>query len=328
MFENQKKVLEGKYERLKKISDYKKAFNEISKELKNHVGFDIILHRVVHGGNMKSPTRITKKVEKKIQSYSKFAPLHNPNQLQIIKLAKKFHKPQYAIFDTSFFQKLPEVAKLYPIPLAITKKDHLRKYGFHGISHASVSKGLKGKTITVHLGRGASMTAIKNGNPVDTSMGLTPMEGLMMGTRSGSVDPGLIIHLNKKGYDTNKILNLQSGLKGISGLDDFREILKTMKKNKTSKLAYDMFLFHIIEYIGSYAAALDGLNNLVFTGTIGVEVPKLREDICKHLDFLGIKLDKTKNKQKKEVISAKNSKVKILVRTPEEDTLMVRLVKK
>lgn len=328
MFEGKTKTLEGKYEKLKKRQDYIKAFIEISNELKNHVGFDLILHRVVHGGEMKSPQLVTKQLKEKIFYYSKFAPLHNLNQLMIIKLSEKFHKPQYVIFDTSFFIKLPSISKIYPIPLELTKKYHLRKFGFHGISHASVSQDLNGKTITIHLGKGASMTAIKNKKPVDTSMGLTPLEGLMMCTRSGTIDPGLILFLEKNGYKTEKILNLQSGLKGISGFSDFRDVLKTKNKNKLSKLAYDMFISHIIEYIGAYSAILDGVDNLVFTGAIGTEVPELREKICNQLDYLGIKLDKNKNKKNKELISSSNSKVKVYVRNPEEDTFMVKMLMK
>lgn len=324
------KVLFGKYEKLKKRQDYQKAFNEISKELKEKVGFDIIIHRVVHGGNIKDPARIDNKIKEKIKKFSKFAPLHNSRELMVINMAEKFKKPQYAVFDTSFFVKLPAVSKIYPIPLELSKKYNIRRYGFHGLSHRAVSQGLKGKTITCHLGRGASLSAIKNNKPIDTSMGLTPLEGVMMCTRSGSIDPSLVSFLEKKGHDANKILNLESGLKGISGFSDFRDILKHKNKNKSAKLAYDMFIYQIVKYIGAYAAALDGLNNLVFTGAIGENASTLRQEICEHLDFLGIKLDKTKNKNIKnpKIISSKASKVRVLVRPADEDEIMVKEVLK
>ncbi|MEK6875576.1 MAG: acetate/propionate family kinase [Nanoarchaeota archaeon] len=329
LFENREKILEGKYEKLKSKEDYEKSFEKISNELSKKVGFDIIAHRVVHGGNMKSPVKIDKKVKEKIRDFSKFAPLHNSRELMIINLAEKFKKPQFAVFDTSFFIKLPEITKLYPIPKELSKKYHIRKYGFHGLSHESVSRGLKGKTITCHLGRGASMTAIKNNKPIDTSMGLTPLEGLMMCTRSGDLDPGIVLFLEKKGYDTDKILNIKSGIKGITNqkYSDFRDILKNIK-NKEAKLAYDMFVYRIIKYIGAYTAVLDGLNNLIFTGAIGENAPRLRRDICEHLDFLGIKLDKNKNEKNKGLISSSSSKVKIYVKSANEDEIIIREVLK
>ena len=325
LFEGKQKTIEGKYEKLNSDEKFKKAFNEISNELEKKIGFDLIIHRVVHGGDIKKPVKINKKIKSKIKEFSKFAPLHNPKQLTIINLAEKFKKPQYAVFDTMFFSKLPNISKLYPIPKELTKKYHIQRYGFHGLSHKSVSQGLKGKTITCHLGRGASMTAIENSKPVDTSMGLTPLEGLMMCTRSGDIDPGLIIFLEKKGYNTKKILNLFSGIKGISKYSDFRDILKTMNKNKDSKLAYEMFAYHIIKYIGAYSAVLDGIDNLIFTGAIGENVPKLRKYICDRIDYLGVKLDKNKNKL---LISSKKSKVKIYVKHTEEDQIMIKEVMK
>lgn len=325
LFENKEKTLEGRYERLKEPEDYKNAFNEIVNELQKKVGFDLIAHRVVHGGNVKRAVLINKKVKQQIKKFSKFAPLHNPQQLKIINSAEKFKKPQYAVFDTMFFANLPAVSKIYPIPRELTQKYKIRKYGFHGLSHQAVSQGLKGKIIACHLGKGASMTAIKNGKPLDTSMGLTPLEGLMMCTRSGDIDPGLITFLNKKGYNTGKILNSKSGLKGISKFADFRDVLKTLKQ-KNSKLAYDMFVYHIVKYIGAYIAVLDGLDNLVFTGAIGENVPRLRKDICEHLDFVEVKLDKNKNDKNKEIISSKSSKVKVYVRSANEDEIIVREV--
>jgi len=324
LFENKKRILKKTFEELNSIKDYKKAFEKIKKELKNK-NFDLIIHRIVHGGDLKKPVKINKEIKNKIKGFSKFAPLHNPKELEIINLCKKFKKPQYAVFDTMFFSDLPKVSKTYAIPTTISKKYKIQKYGFHGLSHKSVSKNLKGKTIVCHLGQGSSISAIKNKKPIDTSMGLTPLEGLMMCTRSGSIDPGLILFLQEKNYDLNKILNKESGLKGISGYSDFRKIRKNLK-NKDNKLAYEMFVQDIVKYIGSYVAELNGLNNLVFTGAIGEQVPMLRKDVCKKLKFLNLKLNKTKNQKNKKIISSKDSKIKVYVVPTNEDEQMIEEV--
>jgi acetate kinase len=246
----------------------------------------------------------------------------------VIKLCERYKKPQYAVFDTLFFSDIPEVARTYAIPREITKKYKIRRYGFHGLSHESVSHGLKGRTITCHLGSGSSISAILNGKPIDTSLGFSTLEGLMMGTRSGTIDPGVIFFLEKRGYNTKELLTEKSGLKGICDYADFREIRKRMKTNKACKLAYDMFVYQIIKTIGSYVAVLNGLDNLVFTAKIGENVPKLREDICSHLSFLGIKLDSKKNNLNSEVISLSKSKVKVYVRKTDEEKIAVEEVLK
>ncbi len=328
LFEKTKKIESGRYERLKKKEDYKKAIKKLLEKLQNKK-IDLIAHRIVHGGELKKPSKINKNVKEKIKKFSKFAPLHNPHQLRVLELIEKESKiPQYALFDTMFFSELPEVSKIYAIPKEISKKYNIRRYGFHGLSHSFVSKKLKGKTITCHLGSGASITAIKNSKPVDTSMGLTPLEGLVMGTRSGTIDPGLITFLEKKGYKTEELLTFKSGLKGISGYSDFRDILSTMNKNKDSKLAYDLFVYSIIKYIGSYVAILNGLDNLVFTASIGENVPKLRQDICDNLKFIGIKINKQKNKNNEKIISENNSKVKVqIIKTDEEKQIIEEISK-
>jgi len=326
IFKEKTKTFKNKYENLKTKKDYVDTFNKIYQEIKDKE-IDIIIHRVVHGGDSKKPLKINKKVKQKIKEFSKFAPLHNERELLVINLAEKFNKPQYAVFDTSFFVNLPKISTIYPIPSELSKKYKIKKYGFHGLSHKSVSEGIKGKTITCHLGAGVSMTAIKNKKPIDTSMGLTPLEGLMMETRSGTIDPGLIIFLQKKGYDVGKILNFKSGFKGLCKYSDFRDILKNLNK-KNVKLTYEIFVYQIVKYIGAYIAELDGLDNLIFTGAIGENVPKLREDICRHLDFFKIKLDKFKNQKNKEIISSDSSKVKVYVRKANEDEIMVEEVLK
>jgi acetate kinase len=187
---------------------------------------------------------------------------------------------------------------------------------------------LKGKIITCHLGSGSSISAIINGKPIDTSMGLTPLEGLIMGTRCGNIDPGIILYLEKKGYNVNEILNEKSGLKGISGHNDFRDILSTMNKDKDSKLAYEMFVYQIVKIVGSYVAAMNGLNNLVFTAAIGENVAKLRRDVCKQFKFIGIKINNKRNKKNEELISSRSSKVKIFVKRTNEEKMIVEEVLK
>ncbi len=327
LFNNSNLIKSGYYEKLKTEEDYKKSVEKIFKETDGEE-ISLITHRVVHGGEIKKPVRINEEVKKKIREFSEFAPLHNPKQLKVIELCEKYNKPQYAVFDTLFFSEIPEVAKTYAIPKEITKKYKIRKYGFHGLSHNYVSQGLKGRTITCHLGSGSSISALLNGKPVDTSMGFTPLEGLMMSTRSGTIDPGLIFFLEKKEHNIKELLTEKSGLKGICGYTDFRDIRARMKKNKDCRLAYDLFVYQIIKIIGSYVAVLNGLDNLVFTGKIGENVAKLRKEVCDKFSFLGIKLDKNKNELNSEIISSKESKVKVYVRETNEEKIAVEEVLK
>jgi acetate kinase len=327
LFHGSNKINSGVVERLKDKNDYSKALNDIFEKFKNEK-INVLAHRIVHGGEINRPSKITEEIKNKIKEFSEFAPLHNPKQLMVIELCEKFKKTQYAVFDTMFFSEISEVAKTYAIPKEITKKYSIMRHGFHGLSHEYVSKGLKGKTITCHLGSGVSISAINNGKAIDTSMGLTPLEGVIMGTRSGSIDPGIIFFLQKKGYNTEDILTNKSGLKGICGYNDFRDVREHMKKNKDCKLAYEMFIYQITKTIGSYTSVLNGLNNLIFTAAIGENVPKLREDICKSLEYLGLKLDSTKNKKNAEIISSENSKVKVYVRKTDEERMIVEEVLK
>lgn len=325
LFEDSNLIESGDCERLKSREDYKKAVKYIFVKFKNK-DIDVIAHRVVHGGDLKETSKITKEVKEKIRKFSEFAPLHNPKQLMVIELCEKFKKQQYAVFDTLFFADLPEIAKVYAIPKNITEKYKIQRYGFHGLSHESVSKYLKGKTIVCHLGSGSSISAIKEGKAIDTSMGLTPLDGIMMGTRSGSIDPGIILLLQKKGYNTEDILTNKSGLKGVSGYEDFRDIRANINKNKNCKLAYDLFVYEIAKVIGSYISALNGLNNLVFTAAIGENVPRLREDVCKHFEFMGLHLDKNKNQSNAEIISSKDSNIKVYVRKSDEERIIINEV--
>jgi len=258
-----------------------KARGSLKKELKK-IKEDITLvgHRVVHGGEeFKKPTRINKEVLKKLQKYNKLAPLHNPYNLLGIKIAlKKFPKAShFAVFDTEFYKDLPKVSSNYALPENLRKK--YRRFGFHGISHEYAMKKVKGKKIiSCHLGGGCSITAIKNGKAIDTSMGFTPMEGLIMMTRSGDIDPGIVLDLGKK---AKRVLNYESGMKGLTGTD---EMLKILKKKNT--LALEMFVYRIKKYIGAYYAILGGCDVLVFTGMIGAGDPRIRKLVCKDLNIL------------------------------------------
>lgn len=316
LFEDELKIYSHKVER---VHDFKRALESVLKLIdKKNLEFDVIAHRVVHGGPVDKPCLINAKVEKTIREYSQFAPLHNVPQLKVINFCKKLGKKQYAVFDTAFFANLPEKASIYPIPKEITKKFGIKRYGFHGLSHKYVSQKFKGKTIVCHLGSGCSVSAISDGKPIDISMGLTPMEGLMMGTRAGDIDPGIIIFLEKKGYDMNEILNFKSGLKAFGRENDFRYFLKNLNK-KEIKLGFDIFIYRIIKYIGAYTAALNGLDNLIFTGAIGENSETARKEICKNLTYLGLEIDKDKNNKDLEIISTPNSKIKVCVKKTYEE---------
>ncbi len=325
LFEDANLLKSGNYERLKTKEDYKDSVKKIFEEIRE---IDIIVHRVVHGGDLKKPSKINQEVKDKIKEFSEFAPLHNPKQLMVIEICEEYKKTQYAVFDTMFFSELPDFAENYALPKEVVEKYEIKRYGFHGLSHAYVSKNLKGKTVTCHLGSGSSIAAIVNGKPVDVSMGLTPLEGIIMGTRSGTIDPGIIFFLQKKGFNVEEMLTENSGLKGICGYNDFRDILANMDKNKDCKLAYEMFIYAIIKTVGAYIAAMNGIDNLVFTAAIGENVAKLRQDICDHFEYLGISLDKEKNKENSEIISTTNSKVKVFVKKTNEELTAVQEVLK
>ncbi len=256
-------------------------------------------HRVVHGGKkFREPIEITRKVLRELGKYNRLAPLHNPFNVLGIKIAKKiFPKTrQIAVFDTGFYKDLPERSYIYALPWKLALKHGFRRFGFHGISHEyavreaakKINKPFnKLKIISCHLGGGSSITAVKFGRAVDTSMGFTPLEGLVMMTRSGDIDPGIILEMASKKLSVDKILNFQSGIKGISGFSDMRKVLKEVeRKNKKAKLALEIFCYHIQKYIGAYFAVLGGCDALVFTGMIGFGSKIIRDMICKDLNIL------------------------------------------
>lgn len=321
---------------LKVLTDEKegviKSFDEI----------DAVGHRVVHGMDKFSKSvLITDEVKEKIRECYVVAPLHNPANMTGIDAVTDLMPsvPQVAVFDTAFHQTMPAKAYMYALPYEAYEKYGVRRYGFHGTSHRYVSKraceflGLpydKQRIITCHVGNGGSITAIANGVSVDTSMGLTPTEGLMMGTRSGDVDPGALIYLmerlNLDAKGVSKLVNKESGVQGITGISsDMRDVEDALKKgDKRAELALDMYDYRIIKYIGAYAAVLGGLDVLVFTGGVGENQLSTRENVCKQLAYLGITFDAEANKSRgKEVeISGKDSKVRVVV-IPTDEEMMI-----
>jgi len=318
----------------KQYLKHKEAIKKVLNLLSNYQ-IDAIGHRVVHGGEkFNSATKISPSIIKIIDEFKKLAPLHNPINLQGIKACQKL-KPgikQYAVFDTAFHQTIPKKAFLYAIPLKFYKEYKIRKYGFHGTSHKYVMlkaskllKRTKPNLITIHLGNGSSITAIKKGLSIDTSMGFTPLEGLMMGTRSGNLDPGIIPFLEKETHYTTEevesILNKKSGLLGIDGCSDMKIIHeKAMKgKCKTCELAIEMLVYDIVKYIGSYLLITSPLDAIVFTGGMGEHAYYIRKKVIDYLKPLGIKVNQTANKRNKELISTSDSSVKIfMIKTDEE----------
>jgi acetate kinase len=300
-------------------------------------------HRVVHGGEkFNSSVLITDEVIRKIQECIEIAPLHNPPNLAgITAIAELLPEvPQVAVFDTAFHQTMPEYAYMYGIPYSLYKKYGIRRYGFHGTSHRYVSRraceflGLdykKTKIITAHIGNGASIAAIDKGRSIDTSMGFTPVEGLMMGTRSGDVDLGVVTFIMEKEMigpsAASTLFNKHSGVLGVSGISsDMRDIENAISEgNERAKLALQMYEYKIRKYIGSFMAALNGVDVLVFTGGVGENQVATRERICEGLSFAGIHIDKKINNSsrgKEELLSTEDSAVKVVV-VPTDEEFMI-----
>ena len=311
--------------------------------LKSLEELDAVGHRVVHGGEkFAESVVITDEVLKQIEACNDLAPLHNPANLKgiaaVTALLPKL--PQVAVFDTAFHQTMPAKAYMYAVPYALYEKYGVRRYGFHGTSHRYVSAraleflGMKAegtKVITAHIGNGGSLAAVKDGKCQDTSMGLTPLEGVMMGTRSGDIDGGAVSFIMKKeGLDADGISNLlnkQSGLAGIScKSSDMREVFQgNVDGDPKCQLAIDMYTYRIKKYIGSYAAALGGCDVLVFTAGVCENQSDIREMVCKDMEWMGIKLDTAKNatiRGEEAVISAPDSKVKVVIIPTDEEKMI------
>lgn len=332
------------------LNDHEAGLHEVAQLLTdpeiavihNPEEIDAVGHRVVHGGeSFASTTVITKEVKDEIKKLFSLAPLHNPPNYLGIEVAEKiFTKAkQIAVFDTAFHQTIPEQAYRYAIPQSLYHEMGIRQYGFHGTSHKYVSEKAidylenpSAKIITVHLGNGCSMTAVNAGKSVDTSMGFGPVCGLIMGTRSGDVDPFIIFHMvNQLGYSldqVNNILNKQSGMLGLTGFSDMRDITKAIAEGShDAELAYEMYTYRIKKYIGSYAAVLNGVDAIVFTGGVGENDINVRRMVCTGMDYLGIKLDEEKNKVRSgeiREINAANSTAKVLIIPTNEELEIVK----
>ena len=294
---------------------------------------DAVGHRVVHGGEkFPDSVLIDREVMQVLRSCIELAPLHNPHNIRGIRACEQILPgvPQVAVFDTAFHHKMPACAYVYGLPYVLYKRHGIRRYGFHGISHFYVSRLAAEmmnrpieelNLITCHLGNGASVAAIRGGVSVDTSMGFTPLEGLLMGSRSGDIDPAIILHVMAREelslHEANTLLNKHSGLQGISGISgDMRDIIDEVEKgNSAAQLALDVYCYRVRKYIGAYAAALGGFDGLVFTAGVGENSPLVREKSCENLEFLGIKIDPQKNDQatgrQAREIQTGDSKVKV-----------------
>ena len=301
-------------------------------------------HRVVHGEEaFTESTLINEEVIAAIENVSELAPLHNPANLIGIAACQELMPgvPMAAVFDTAFHQTMPKEAYMYGIPYKYYEQYKVRKYGFHGTSHSYVSKRaaeLLGKpydslkTIVCHLGNGASVCAVKNGKSVDTSMGLTPLEGLVMGTRSGDVDPSVLEYIaEKENFDIHQVLNVlnkESGVYGVSGVSsDFRDIEAAAEAgDERADLAQELFCYRVIHYIGAYAAAMNGVDAICFTAGLGENSGMIREKICANLGYLGVELNPEENKKRGEdlIISTENSKVKVLAVPTNEELAIAR----
>ena len=306
---------------------------------------DAVGHRVVHGGEkFNSSVLITDEVIQKIIECIDLAPLHNPPNLNGIFAVKELmpNAPQVAVFDTAFHQTMPEYAYLYGLPYSLYKKYAIRRYGFHGTSHRYVSEEVcrflnvsyeKQKIITCHIGNGASITAIKDGRSIDTSMGMTPVEGLLMGTRSGDVDAGILTYIMEKenvgSQAISTIVNKYGGILGISGVSsDMRELdVAIQNGDERAALALKTYDYRIKKYVGAYAAALGGIDILVFTGGVGENQSQTRAAVCENMEYMGIRLDEEKNRivrGTEAVISTEDSPVKVAV-IPTDEELMIAL---
>ena len=291
-------------------------------------------HRIVHGGpKFIAPQLIDSELKAGLKELIPFAPLHLPIQVAMIDaVAAHFPDlPQVACFDTAFHSGMPEVAQRFPLPQKLWEQG-IRRYGFHGLSYeyvvARLGAELGRRAIIAHLGNGASMVALKNGLPMDTSMGLTPTGGFMMGTRSGDLDPGVLIHLLKAGYSADRLEELvdhQAGLLGVSGqTSDMKSLLQKSQTDDAARMAVQMFAYQVRKFIGAYAAVLNGLDTLVFTGGIGERAAEIRANICLGLEYLGVALDTAANGRNTELISLPGTKCTVRVVQTDEDSMIAR----
>ncbi len=325
-------------------ADFTEAAGYIINWLELRVGFDSVKaigHRLVHGMQHTEPVRITNALLLELKQLIPYDPEHLPEEIQLVELFAKYHPEllQVACFDTAFHNSMPVVAKLLPIPRSYFNKG-IQRYGFHGLSYAYLMQELtrirgwentRGKIVLAHLGNGASLAAVCNGKSIDTSMGFTPTGGLVMGTRTGELDPGVLLYLMRTEQlseeQFNHLINYQSGLLGISNISsDMRELIKYKSTDTHAAEAFDVFCYQTKKNIGAYAAALEGLDILVFSGGIGEHSPEVRSQVCDGLEFLGINLCEIKNMNNELVISSKTSKVIVYVIKTNEELMIAKLV--
>ncbi|MBQ3584120.1 MAG: acetate kinase [Lachnospiraceae bacterium] len=305
---------------------------------------DAVGHRIVHGGEkFAESVLITDEVIQAIEACNDLAPLHNPANLIGIMACRELmpQTPMVAVFDTAFHQTMPAKAYLYGLPYRYYEEYKVRRYGFHGTSHSFVSKKVAEmlnrpyeslKTIVCHLGNGASICAVENGKSIDTSMGLTPLEGLIMGTRCGSIDPAIVEFIAKKENKTidevMNVLNKESGVLGLSGIgSDFRDLMAAMEQgNEQAKITLDAYCYQVVKYIGAYTAAMNGVDAIVFTAGLGENNDYISKEICSYLTYLGIEIDDEQNAKRGEdvVISTNASKVSVLVIPTNEELKIAR----
>ncbi len=334
LFEGQRQIL--KHKRVFRGEDLSQALRELAKELP--ISPEVVLHRVVHGMEHKSPMPIEGQSLAILRELARINPLHNSIALEGIEQSLElFSKSKhYAIFDTDFHSSIPESARIYGLDYELYQRG-IKRYGFHGISYSYLlrrSKQVLEKTkpnlIMMHLGQGCSVCAVKEGVSVYTSMGFTPLEGLLMVARPGDVDAGVILHMLRSGLSVEELegrLYRESGIRAIAGVSDFEELL-TLKRNGNRRaiLAFEAFLHRLLKYVGAYWFLLEGkVDALVFSGGIGENSPEVREELCKRLAFLGVELDQEANRKNQEFISSKGSSVKVLVIETQEELEMINI---
>jgi acetate kinase len=334
------------------IRNHAQALRVLFDRLAGSLGkIEAVGHRVVHGGDQYvEPTLITEQVEAGIDSLSELAPLHNPSCLAGIRGAKEVlgrSIPMVAVFDTAFHQTMPDVAKRYALPAELADRYRIRRYGFHGIAHASLANGYakcvgkpltEVRLITLQLGNGCSVTAVAKGRSVETSMGFTPLEGLVMGTRSGDLDASIVSYLSERekveAAEVDRWLNERSGLLGVSGRsNDMRELLRVAEQehDKRAQFAIDLFCYRVRKYLGAYLAVLDGADAIVFGGGIGENAPEIRERICQNMEWCGLSINRDRNRAavglspgRAEKISTEDSRLAAYVVAADEETWIAR----
>lgn len=315
------------------LADHAAALNALL-EAMGQIRVDAVGHRVVHGGNHSAPALVVPELLERLEGLTALAPLHNPPALQGMRVVgtRLPGTPQVACFDTAFHCTLPEVARTLPLPRRYRARD-IRRYGFHGLSYEYIARRLgaraKGRVVIAHLGNGASLAALRDGRSIDTTMGLTPTGGVMMGTRSGDLDPGVLLYLQREeglGIEAlEHVVDCEAGLLGVSGTTaDMAELLTLA--NPDARLAVDLFVYQVRKAIGALAAALGGLDRLVFTGGIGEHAAPVRSAVCHGLEHLGVELDAAANNTGAERISTPRSRCSVQVIPTDEDAMIARHV--